>query len=244
LRKAQKLRPGLDAKVGVAVSFFCAGSPSTRGTVELLRSHEIDPGQIDEIRYRGLGWPGSFAVRQRDETALRPLMSYKESWGALQRFRPYGIFLYPDLAGEDADVSCADAWHRPGDGAEGYSLLVVRTERGRELVHAARRAGYILAERVDGARLAEAQQSIVGRRDAIWGRTLAFRLMGLPVPRLKGFGGAAAWWRLPVRQKLASVFGTLRRVVQRKYYRPLRLNRERCVPRDRQWPSTSTSAAL
>jgi coenzyme F420 hydrogenase subunit beta len=233
LRKAQRLRPRLNEKVGFAISFFCAGSPATRGTVELLRAHGIDPAQVDEIRYRGVGWPGTFAVRLRNQTELRPLMSYQDSWGALQRFRPYGIFLYPDLSGEDADVSCADAWHRKGEGAGGYSLLVVRTEGGRRLIHSALQAGYIVAERVEGARLMEAQQSLVGRRGAIWGRTLAFRLMGLPVTRLKGFGGPAAWWRLSGRQKLASIAGTMRRVLQRGYYRPLRLRRERCVPRER-----------
>src|SRR5688572_13824239 len=73
LRKTQRLRPVLDQKVGLAISFFCAGSPATRGTVELLRTHDIDPTQVAEIRYRGLGWPGFFAVRQRDESAVRPL---------------------------------------------------------------------------------------------------------------------------------------------------------------------------
>ena len=239
LRKAQKLRPRLDEKVGLAISFFCAGSPATRGTVELLRAKGIDPTEVDEIRYRGLGWPGVFAVRQRSESGFRPLMSYKDSWGALQRFRPYGIFLFPDLSGEDADVSCADAWHRSGDGAQGYSLLVVRTERGRQLLNAAREAGYIVAERVAATRLMEAQQSLVGRRGATWGRTLAFRLLGLPVTRLKGFGGPAAWWSLSGRQKVASIAGTMRRVVQRGYYRPLRLRSERCVPRR----SQATNAA-
>jgi coenzyme F420 hydrogenase subunit beta len=88
-----------------------------------------------------------------------------------------------------------------------------------------------VAERVDAARLLEAQASLVGRRAAIWGRTLAFRLMGLPVPRLKGFGGVSAWWKLSGRQKVASIVGTMRRIVQRKYYRPLKLQPERCIPR-------------
>ncbi len=231
LRKAQKARATLTEHVGVAISFFCAGSPATRGTVELLRTHGIDPAQVDEIRYRGLGWPGAFAVRTHNETTLRPVTTYKDSWGALQRFRPYGLFLNPDLSGEDADVSCADAWHRAGEGAEGYSLLVVRTERGRRLLCSALNAGYIIAERVDGARLLDAQQSLVGRRAVVWGRTLALRLLGLPVSRQKGFGGARQWWRLSRREKLASIAGTIRRAIQRKYYRPLQLRPERCVPR-------------
>jgi coenzyme F420 hydrogenase subunit beta len=43
LRKTEALRPELARKVGVAMSFFCAGSPSTKGTAELLKSKGIDP---------------------------------------------------------------------------------------------------------------------------------------------------------------------------------------------------------
>lgn len=225
LRKAQRLKPGLAEKVGLAISFFCAGSPSTRGTVEVLRSNGIDPENVAEIRYRGLGWPGMFAVRTRQESTLRPLLNYRDSWGALQRFRPYGVYLFPDMSGEDADISCADAWNRGDDRNGGYSLIVARTERGREVVRAAIENGYLVATRTDARRLLQAQTSLVGKRGVIWGRVLAFRLLGLPAPRLKGFSGAAAWWKLPLKDKLRSTVGTARRILQRGYFRSLRLDR-------------------
>lgn len=231
LRKAQQLRPALHEKVGLAISFFCAGSPSTRGTLELLRAQGIGAGEVGEVRYRGLGWPGMFAVRGRSEEALRPLMTYRESWGALQRFRPYSVYLFPDLSGEDADISCADAWNRSGGESEGYSLLVVRTERGRRTLRAAMDAGYVEAVRVDATRLLQAQPAMAGKRGVFWGRALTFRLLGLPAPKLKGFGGAAAWWRLPLKEKLQSTLGTARRVIRRRYYRPLHFRPESCAPR-------------
>jgi len=231
LRKAQALRPVLRDKVSVAISFFCAGSPATAGTVEAIRKEGIDPCAVSEVRYRGHGWPGAFGVRLRGEAEFRPLRSYQEAWGALQKYRPYGIFLFPDMSGDDADVSCADAWHRPGDGGDGYSLVVVRTERGRQVVEAARKGGYLVLERVDGTRLRTAQRALLGRRGLIWGRSLAFRLLGLPAPVHRGFEGAAAWRKLPLRDKLKSVLGTARRVIQRGYYRPLTLAPADCVPR-------------
>ena len=233
LRKAEQLKPGLHEKVGLAISFFCAGSPATKGTIELLRSRGIDAAQVAEVRYRGLGWPGMFAVRRRDQTAFQPLATYKESWGALQRFRPYGIHLFPDMSGEDADISCADAWHRSNgrEESEGHSLLVVRTERGRQVLRAAREAGYLVAERVDAKRLLQAQQSILGNAAAIWGRVQTFRLLGLPVPKLRGFPGFRAWLRLPAKEKLRSTLGTARRALQRGYYRPLRFGIDTCVLR-------------
>jgi len=231
LRKAQRLRPALREKVALAISFFCAGTPATRGTTELLRTQHIDPEKIEEVRYRGLGWPGMFAVRLKHEEKFRALLPYQQSWGALQRFRPYSIYLFPDSSGEESDISCADAWHRAGDGGAGYSLVVVRTERGRQALHEALATGYLVACRVDAARLRQAQQSLLGRRGVLWGRILTFRLLGLPAPRLTGLGSAGDWWKLPLKEKAKSTLGTARRIVQRRYYRPLRLDPRTVVPR-------------
>jgi coenzyme F420 hydrogenase subunit beta len=154
-------------------------------------------------------------------------MKYDDSWAALQRFRPYGVHLFPDLSGEDADISCADAWNRSGEGGDGYSIMVARTERGRQVLHSAIESGYLVAERVEPSRLLQAQNQLLSAGGAIWGRALTFRLLGLPAPRLNGFGGAAAWWRLPVIDKLKSTLGTLRRIVSRGYYRPVSIDRDR-----------------
>jgi len=68
LRKACRLKPPLASKVGLVISFFCAGSPAELGTLDLLRDHGIDPAAVVELRYRGRGWPGMFAVRRRGES--------------------------------------------------------------------------------------------------------------------------------------------------------------------------------
>ena len=60
-------------------------------------------------------------------------MSYMESWGFLQRYRPYRCYLCPDGTGELADLSCGDPWYREIlEDEPGHSLVVVRTERGKE----------------------------------------------------------------------------------------------------------------
>src|ERR1051326_3055848 len=176
MRKASELRPELRDKVSLAMSFFCAGSPATKGTLEVLRSQGIDPTEVEEVRYRGLGWPGTFAVRRQNESSFRQLMTYHDSWAALQRFRPYGVHLFPDIAGEDADICCADPWHRSGEEGGGYSMIIVRTERGRQVLHSALESGYLVAERVDPSQLLKAQKGFVLYRGVIWGRILMFLL--------------------------------------------------------------------
>jgi coenzyme F420 hydrogenase subunit beta len=231
LVKSERLRPELSRKIGLTISFFCAGSPSRKGTMELLASRGIDPEQVEELRYRGNGWPGMFAVKLKGKDEPVPLMTYKESWGFVQAYRPFSTHLCPDGSGEDADISCGDPWYRevkPGE--PGSSLVAVRTERGRRILQGAIAAGYVQLERATSWKLIESQRNLFQKRGAIWGRVAALRLLGLPAPRLKGFYLFENWRKLSLNAKLRSTLGTIRRIVTRKYYRPIpsrTLNEER-----------------
>ena len=224
LTKTERIRPELKKKVGLTISFFCAGSPTTKGTVELLKSMGVDPGQVQALRYRGNGWPGHFAVTLKGQSAPAHQMTYKESWGFLQAYRPYSVHLCPDGTGEDADISCGDPWYREvREGEAGSSLVVVRTERGRKIIRKAIESGYVSLERAEAQKLFASQWNLLTKRGAIWGRLLAFRMFGLPATRLKGFGLFKNWCRLPWNDKLRSTLGTVRRIINRKYHRPLKL---------------------
>jgi coenzyme F420 hydrogenase subunit beta len=220
LRKAQAIRPQLHRNLGLAIAIFCAGTPSTQGTLDLLRKHGVRPEEVDEIRYRGRGWPGSFAVRRKDDSRWEELATYAEAWGFLQAYRPYRCYLCPDGTGEFADVSCGDPWYREiQEGEPGTSLVVVRNERGREIVRGAIQAGYVKLSPVDPETLALSQRELQLKRGAIWGRITTMRALGVPVPRFKGFALFRNWLRIPLEHKFRSLVGTVRRVVGRKYYR-------------------------
>ena len=68
LRKAMTMRKGLGGKIGLAIGFFCAGTPSTMGTLDLLKNLNVAPSDLDELRYRGKGWPGNFSGHQRSKS--------------------------------------------------------------------------------------------------------------------------------------------------------------------------------
>jgi coenzyme F420 hydrogenase subunit beta len=222
LVKAQALRPRLGEKVGLTISFFCAGTPATKGTLNLLKTQGINPAAVRELRYRGKGWPGHFAVTLRGQSAPTCEMTYDESWGFLQAYRPYSVHLCPDGTGEDADISCGDPWYRKErDGGPGSSLVIVRTERGREIVRGAIGSGYVCLESADAQKLVLSQGNLVAKRGAIWGRIVTMRALGLPVPKLRGFSLFKDWWRSSLRDKLRSTLGTARRVVARRYRKAL-----------------------
>lgn len=225
LQKARAMKPALDQKVGVTLSFFCAGSPARKSTVELLKSMGVDPSQVQDLRYRGNGWPGQFAVTMKGQSSPSHFRTYKESWGFIQAYRSFSVHLCPDGTGEDADISCGDPWYRevkPGE--PGSSLVVVRTERGRRILQGAIAAGYVDLQPAEPWKLLRSQEGLFEKRGAIWGRIATLHALGLPAPKLKGFSLFHNWRRLSFEDKLRSTFGTVRRIVQRKYFKPLRLD--------------------
>ena len=225
LANARKLRPQLDAKVGVTMSFFCAETPPTGGTVALLDKMGVPPESVADLRYRGFGWPGHFAPTRRGDAEPCAKMTYAESWAFLQKFRPWSVHLWPDGSGELADISCGDPWYEQPDGKNpGFSLVVVRTERGREILRQAMAAGYLTLTLAEPWKLARSQPGLAAKKAAVWGRLAAMRLFGLPVPRFARANLFACWLRLPLKEKFKSTAGTARRIFARKLYRPLRLD--------------------
>jgi len=222
LRMAQKLKPELAQKTSLAIGFFCAGTPSTQGTLELLKRHEVDSEEVKEMRYRGRGWPGMATIRSRDTNHPPVELSYKESWGFLQKYRPYRCYLCPDLTAEFADISVGDPWYREiSENDPGRSIIILRTETGRRLFQEAIKAGYIVASPVDPEILYLSQKNLLGKRQAIWGRLLAMKMLGIPHPALNGFHLFQNWLDLPITEKIKSIMGTIRRCIQRNYFNPL-----------------------
>ena len=244
VRNTCKLRPALDRKVGLTLSFFCAESPSTQGTVELLKKLGVNPALVHTLRYRGQGWPGYFALMKTGESAPCQMMSYRESWAFLQAYRPWSVQLWPDSSGELADISCGDPWYQEPDGKNpGSSLVLARTERGREIVEGAIVAGYLTLTSAENWKLVKSQSGLIAKKGAVWGRRLAMRLFGLPVTRLEGLDLWHCWRQLSFEEKLRSTLGTVRRILSRKMYRRLKLNPLECVPVKSPMPGRESQAS-
>lgn len=224
LRKSQAINPTLNKKVGLAISIFCAGTPSTTGTYKVLESLCVKPEEVEELRYRGCGWPGMTFAKLRGGNGEIRQMSYEESWGSiLAHYRQFRCRLCPDSTGEFADISCGDPWHReikPGE--PGHSLVLVRTARGREVLRKAMEAGYVGLERVRPAVLPASQQSLFKKRQMLFGRLVTMRMMFIPTPEFEGFSLLPNWRELSWSDKMRSVLGTIRRIVTRGWLMPIK----------------------
>jgi coenzyme F420 hydrogenase subunit beta len=223
LQKACQLRSDLNNKNGLSIGIFCAGTPSSRGTLELLKKMKISHDLVKDVRYRGIGWPGMFTVNLKDNKSSSLKIPYMEAWGFLQKYRPYRCYLCPDGTAAHADISCGDPWYRtPQEGDLGYSLVMVRTEKGKRILQGAIDAGYLSMKRIDIQKLIDSQEGLLKKRKEIWGRLLAMRMFGLPIPQYPGFFLFEQWLSSSVKQKARSLLGTALRIIQRKYYLPAR----------------------
>jgi len=212
-------RPRLRRNLGLVLTFFCAGPPCTKGTLSQLDRLGIRKEQVREIRYRGHGWPGEFTVVY-DGGERRNSLSYKEAWGSLAKHhRSFRCHLCPDGLGEIADVSCGDAWHRyAADGNPGRSLVVARTARGRDILRKAMTEGYLDLVPSNPENVAAAQ-GLVKRRQQVFGRLLAMRLLLVPTPDYRGFPLFRAWRETSIVSRAKTVLGTLKRLVLRGLWR-------------------------
>jgi coenzyme F420 hydrogenase subunit beta len=224
VQKYQGIRPGMSEKIFLRLGIFCAGTPATLGTLELIGKLNIQRDSVQEIRYRGQGWPGSFKVKTKGAEKSDQSLPYREAWSFLQKYRPFRCYLCPDGTSEFADISCGDSWHmKDPEGETGSSLVLVRTERGGKIIRKAVDAGYLVLTKIEPKMVEAAQKNLLLKRQAIWGRLWAMKMMRVPVPAYQGFPLYENWRNLPLTDRLRSILGTARRVLERKYYRPLHI---------------------
>lgn len=227
---ARKLRPGLDEKLGLVIAFFCAGVPSTKGTLDLLRANGVnDPATVQELRYRGKGWPGMWTAKFLNREGKQEIkqVSYADSWGFLQQYRQWRCYICPDHTGEFADIAVGDPWYRKvQDGEPGKSLIVARSGRGLAVIRAAAAAGYLILEDSNPDLLPRSQPGLMETRGAIWARLWVLRMLAAGVPRYSGFPMFKFWvGNLDITAKLKSIIGTVRRVFTKRLRRAIILHK-------------------
>ncbi|MEP6389962.1 MAG: Coenzyme F420 hydrogenase/dehydrogenase, beta subunit C-terminal domain [Halioglobus sp.] len=206
--------------IGLSISIFCAGTPSLAATRELLAHLGLEQeDQVLDVRYRGRGWPGRMTVKYRSHSSgeiLSASTSYAEGWGQiLQKHTQWRCRLCADHMGDHADLSIGDPWYRPvAEDDPGQSLIVIRTERGRQVVREAMRSGVLSLEPRSVKTLAASQPNLERTKGAVFARSLTARMMGAAAPKYPNAALHRVWWRaLSPVEKLQSVIGTLKRLL-------------------------------
>lgn len=198
------------------MSFFCAGTPSALATDAMLEQLGVGADEkVDDLWYRGRGWPGRFTARTGDREVSA---TYDESWGGtLGPTVQWRCKICPDGIGESSDITAGDFWRSDDRGypvfteTDGFSALIARTPRGLDVVRRAIAAGVVVVREITPDEVAGVQPLQRNRRGTLAGRLTGARLAGARIPRYRGFGLV----RLGLHQARATARtarGTFRRV--------------------------------
>lgn len=191
LRRAIDAGDPVGAKIKYLLSFFCAGTPSDNGNRALLSGLGVDDvDTLVRLRHRGEGWPGHTVAQLNDGS--QKACTYNESWGGVLRRHTHSLCkICSDGIGEQADIVAADAWYGDEGGypqfqeADGRSLVLARTEIGKELLDAAVSDGVLHIDAFDVREIDRMQPGQIERRRQLSIRVAAYRLMGLKTPHYR-----------------------------------------------------------
>lgn len=220
LRRMARRDPRIDALIPYKLSFFCAGVPSRRGTLDMLNALGVAPHDVASLQFRGDGWPGLARVWRHDGT--EESMDYNQSWGTiLNRHLQYRCKICPDGTGEFADIACADAWYgKDGypdfDERDGRSLIVGRTPVGQALLAAALEQGAIVSEPLDVAEIERMQPYQADRKRNAMARSAATWVARGAGPRFRRLGLLGLALRGSWIAQLRNAIGTFRRAQGRQ----------------------------
>ena len=221
LRSYLDLHSELEKQITHIFSFFCAGTPSQKGTLDVLAALGALQCALKDFRYRGHGWPGKTTAICMDGSLK--VMNYSESWGSiLNKYLHFRCKICPDGMGSLADITCGDAWHEK-DGypsfeeMPGQSFILARTSKGEKLLSEALEKGYLMVEPYDISALGRIQQYQQDRKKVIGSRILALRLAGKFYPRFSGFYLLYNGLKGGMKNNIQNMLGMLKRIRKLKY---------------------------
>ena len=215
VQMARKCRPELDRKLGLVLSFFCAGAPCSEATINLSEAHGIKQSKIKSLHYRGQGWPGHFRVNSTD-SQKEIKIPYIESWVELSRKRPFRCHLCPDGVGQLADITSGDAWNKYNSSNNnlGLSHIITRSKRGQDIIQKAIETNYLKLSPSAPVEIIQGQ-GLLDRRKILFGRLLAMKTMGIPITNFSNFQLSKIWFKNSILQMLKSILSTHKRILQR-----------------------------
>lgn len=152
IRKLEKTGwPGIK-RIKYCIGIFCGFNMKPKATDFLIQKLKVKNKQIESLEYRGGDWPGGFYLKTKDGYKY---FIEKHIYNYLNlMFVPKRCLVCPDLTNEFADLAIGDAWSKEL-GTTGYSTIIIRDQKGQELINGATEAEDIVIKASDKQKLKE-----------------------------------------------------------------------------------------
>lgn len=213
------LFPEYKERFHLFISIFCAGMPSYNATEKTWRLSGKDEEPIS-LKYRGDGWPGFFKATWKDGSEYK--LSYNESWGKiLGRDLGFRCKICPDGIGMLADISVGDSWSTKNGypdftEQDGRCFVLVRTERGKRVMMAAEKDGYIVKRQLEIDNIQDMQPYQYMRRKLVGWRIWSVQLFTFGILDFKGLGYIRQALTSNYREGVKNLKGTISRMLKLK----------------------------
>ncbi len=218
LSHLEAMIPELSERIVLKISMVCAGMASRQSTRAYIETGGVDIKDVRRVRYRGTGWPGRFRAYGEDDRMLfdRPLLG-----GSLVHVVPGDHYLRCwnclDHWGKFADVVISDPWTEDmiNNETEGWSAVMIRTQRGTEVCNSAFESGDLIAKPIGMQDMLAYNEHLLiddGHDRHAW--MASYQLVFHKRP-----GGAGRVLRALLKKRPAGLGTTLRARRDKQYYR-------------------------
>lgn len=222
VRRFIELNPKYKSKVLVCIGILCGGTPSIKGTYNILDDFGVKIEEISSFRYRGYGWPGFCTAVSHNKSEKK--MSYNDAWAKrLGPTSPLVCKVCFDGIADAADVVFGDAWkcengnYPSFEETDGRNLIVCRSKVGKMLIDEAVLSGYLelSKEYLNDEQLKIIQPSQSNRRYLAKYKMIGLTIIGFSYPRvsykyLENIRKSAGV-KLRILQKIRSICGSIKR---------------------------------
>lgn len=202
-------------------SFFCAGQPSRNANDKLLKSLGVENiNECADLQYRGNGWPGKAQAWKKN--GMSQTMDYETSWMKIlgRDVRPCCRFC-ADGTGEQADISCGDAWYLTDDNRAdiftehpGQNVIFARTDSGQDLLNQVVGDRFVQVKGFDPDKdfLRNRQPYHYARKASLSSLMVALKICGRNTPKYDRKKLAMFAKDFPLKQKILRCIGTVQRI--------------------------------
>jgi coenzyme F420-reducing hydrogenase beta subunit len=166
----KRIHPSFGDRLACTISLFCAWHISRVALKHLASiAYKNRSADFDHVAFREGDWPGRLVFSKNNERTEFPYFDLNSTNGTyyyplVAPFIPDACARCFDVLGEFGDVSVGDPWNlglEPGPN-KGYSLVVVRTERGQQAFDACLDSSAVeISHEISIAQLAQSQGNTI-----------------------------------------------------------------------------------
>lgn len=184
IRNAEMMNKFLREKIVLHLGIFCSHTDTFWQTDSLLSKWGIEPNEVQEINYRGDGWPGNMTITLKNGKIWRIPFSDALSQHTLWINAIFRCLFCPDLTAEISDMSFGDPWIPKIIETEkiGQSIVICRTKNAERILSNAVAGGYIQLDDLSPELVKKSGYMMESKKKDIKVRLLIRKVFGKIIP--------------------------------------------------------------